>query len=251
MRLVKGQGSRVKGWLIILGLVMAVVCRAEVSDPAGVFAEGNAAFESGEYEKSVEVYTQLVPDYRSAALLYNLGNAEYELGDYPMAILHYERARVLAPANPDIRANLKLARDAAQVTSPELNWAERLALAWPVNCWAWLGAVSFWACLALVLLPGMWGWRGPLRKAAVALTGVLFVVCAVALSGYHRLGRLGVSVAEEAALKLSPTSSAPAKDYLKPGESAFVERHHGDFYFVETDGKSGWVSAEDFKPVWD
>ncbi len=49
-------------------------------------------------------------DSPTAALFYNLGNAYYKQGDHGRAILNYRRAQQLAPRDPDIEANLALAR---------------------------------------------------------------------------------------------------------------------------------------------
>jgi len=43
-------------------------------------------------------------------LFYNLGNAYFKQGDYGRSILNYRRAERLAPRDPDIKANLVLAR---------------------------------------------------------------------------------------------------------------------------------------------
>ena len=43
-------------------------------------------------------------------LLYNAGNAFFKSGDNASAILFYERAKLLAPADEDIDYNLQIAR---------------------------------------------------------------------------------------------------------------------------------------------
>lgn len=245
--------SVIKQFLLTLCIVLgSAVTNAEMTEPNTVFAEANRAYEAGDYAESFALYKQLLPEHPSTALYYNLGNAAYRLEDYGAAILYYEKARVMAPGNPDIQANLNLARDAAELTTPDFNWLERLAWVWPVNRWAWLGAACFWMTLALILLPGLWGINGPLRRAAIVLGAVCFLITALALAGYHQLSSMGVALSDEAALKLSPTTSAPAQDYLKSGEIAHVQRSHGNHYFVETrEGNTGWVDGKDFQSIWD
>ena len=46
----------------------------------------------------------------SADIYYNLGNSYYKIGDIAKAILNYERALILKPANKDIRSNLEIAK---------------------------------------------------------------------------------------------------------------------------------------------
>ncbi|NND77904.1 MAG: tetratricopeptide repeat protein [Flavobacteriales bacterium] len=80
-----------------------------------LFAEGNAAYESGNIEKAIELYEQISLSHTSAALLGNLGNAYFRNGDIARSILNYERSLKLEPGNEDIRFNLgyvqKLTKD--------------------------------------------------------------------------------------------------------------------------------------------
>ena len=47
----------------------------------------------------------------SAPALYDLGNFYARAGRPAMAVLNYERARILAPTDPDIQANLSQVRE--------------------------------------------------------------------------------------------------------------------------------------------
>jgi hypothetical protein len=101
------------------------------------------------------------------AVLQNLGSAYFRSGDEGRAILAFERALLLKPGDPDLKANLKLVRDQAAVFPPP-----------PAEGWrSWLERPSrkFWSGLALasaLLLPvaaGLWlglrsRWRGAARS---------------------------------------------------------------------------------------
>ena len=84
---------------------------AQAPSPAELMSEANERFSRGEYAEAAQQYESLIADgFRDAALFYNLGNAYFEQGDFGRAILHYLRAERLSPRDPDIRANLELAR---------------------------------------------------------------------------------------------------------------------------------------------
>jgi tetratricopeptide (TPR) repeat protein len=71
----------------------------------------NQLYETAQYAQAVQAYEQLsAQGYGDSALFYNLGNAYYKQGDYGRAILNYRRAQRLDPRDPDIEANLALAR---------------------------------------------------------------------------------------------------------------------------------------------
>ncbi len=54
-----------------------------------------------------------VPAGYSAAGLYNLANSYARAGKPGMAVLNYERARLLSPNDPDVEANLRFVRSSA------------------------------------------------------------------------------------------------------------------------------------------
>jgi hypothetical protein len=70
----------------------------------------------------------------SAADLYNAANAYARAGKPGMAVLHYERARLLAPNDPDIEANLRLVREPLRLPSESRNaLARAVTLASPTS----------------------------------------------------------------------------------------------------------------------
>ena len=89
--------------------VLACVVLAQA--PGDIMAEANLRYELGEYAEATQQYEALIDvGYRDAVLHYNLGNAYLESGDLGRAILNYLRAEELSPRDPDIQANLELAR---------------------------------------------------------------------------------------------------------------------------------------------
>ncbi|UTW62124.1 tetratricopeptide repeat protein [bacterium SCSIO 12741] len=75
-----------------------------------LFQMANEAYEQGEYDTAVSLYSQVVnAGYSSARLYYNLGNAFFKSEQLAPAILYYEKAAKLAPADGDIRFNLEMA----------------------------------------------------------------------------------------------------------------------------------------------
>ena len=78
--------------------------------PEQQISEANKLYLSGHYENAVTVYGKVTQEgFASPILYYNLGNAYFKLGNMPMAILNYEKAQKLAPADPDIAHNIRLA----------------------------------------------------------------------------------------------------------------------------------------------
>lgn len=231
--------------------ITALALRGEVIDSEAVFAKANDNYVAGKFTQAKSSYEQLLPDNQSVAVYYNLGNTYYKLGNFPKAILNYERALVLNPRDPEIQANLKLARDAAQLPTGNLNGLQQLARWLPLNTWVWLGSVAFWSVILLILLARLWEWRWPLRGGLLTLCVIVLLLSGLALGGYHTLSKTGIVIGGDAALTVSPTETSPKKELLKPGQDAHIERKHGDYYYARTaDGKSGWIKNTELVAVW-
>jgi tetratricopeptide (TPR) repeat protein len=72
---------------------------------------GNQHYEAGEFAEAAAVYETIIEaGIQDSALYYNLGNAYFKQGELGRAILNYRRAQVLDPRDPDIAANLAVAR---------------------------------------------------------------------------------------------------------------------------------------------
>lgn len=70
-------------------------------------AEADSAYLSGNYSEAVALYTEITEtEGVSAPLLFNMGNAYLQDGDYGNAMLCYQRAKKLDPGNKRINTNL-------------------------------------------------------------------------------------------------------------------------------------------------
>lgn len=88
-------------------LIVALGARAtELTDSADI------AYDSANYDRAIELYSQALADEGSSSdLYYNLGNAYYRAGNSAQAILAYERALRLDPANSEAKANLNFVNE--------------------------------------------------------------------------------------------------------------------------------------------
>ena len=110
--------------VLILSLVTSdsVVSAQEVGDNIEHLLLGaNESYNKGAYQEAVSVYEQLLnAGLHNGHIYYNLANAYYRQGNIGKAVYNYRRALFLLPTDPDIKANLNLAR---KQTKDNL-WAE-------------------------------------------------------------------------------------------------------------------------------
>jgi tetratricopeptide (TPR) repeat protein len=77
---------------------------------ARLFETGNKAYEQGLYDSAVSCYTQILQNgIRNAEVYYNLGNAYFRMNRIGLAMLNFEKAKMIRPDDEDIEANIKFA----------------------------------------------------------------------------------------------------------------------------------------------
>jgi hypothetical protein len=243
-------------WIRICGLALSCmalwlsvpqITRGQEAD----FDAANRAFAQGKWAEAARGFEGVISrNGYSAPALFNLANAQVHEGKLGPAILNYERARWLAPNDPDVAANLKLARQKAGL-EPEANSPLR-AVANSMTCTAWsiLGAGMLWLImLALPLRQVLPRARSALTAAAVL--GVLVFLGAIGAlvlrwPDLHR----AVVVAPEVPARLSPVTVVQPSFNLRAGEAVTVKRAHGTFLLIANQqGREGWVSREVVVPI--
>ena len=174
-------------------------------------------------------------------VFYNLGNSYQRLGKYGYAILAYERARLLTPRDPDLSANLALARKAAAAfdePAPIRAWMPRSTTSAATNgrgsspvarsCSAALPWVA-----ASPDLP-----RRGLRQAALTAAGMaVLAILAGAAALYQRRDEAshGIVLTEKAEVRLSPLRRQEVLGTPGLGRTVRIRGHNGGFHAAVVD----------------
>ena len=102
----------ITGIILIVSIIGGTIYLT-AHDPVNVetIEVANQLYKDGEFATATQVYEHLLSQGQAnSTIYYNLGNAYYIQGDIGRAILNYQRASRIDPRDPDIRANLALAR---------------------------------------------------------------------------------------------------------------------------------------------
>jgi len=220
--------------------------------------QANQRFATGDYAGAATDYDKLLTtEGQRASVLYNLGNSYQRLDQYGPAILAYERARLLTPRDPDLLANLTLARKAAAAfedtrRSPRL---DALLNHFSRNEWSWLvaGAALFLGALAILGgalgLPRR-GWR-PATMAAAILAGLALVSGASSLYLRRDETNRGIVLSAVAAVRLSPFDKAEVLGNPGAGRCVYLGASNGTFRYVEVPGTNlrGWMADTEVSAI--
>jgi tetratricopeptide (TPR) repeat protein len=244
----EGEAVRV---LLMLLLLAGGGLNSALANGQEEFRQGFEAYAAGAYEQATGLFGELAVREPSVGAFHNLGNAQWRLGRTGEAILAWERAHWLAPFNANTRANLRFARQKAQLPAPALAWYEICSTWLPANSWALLAAGSFWLALAMVMLPNILRWpKADWHQALAAACLALFLLTLPALVGVHTRSRMGVIRAKDTALRLTPTSEAQILGRLPAGEMARLERVRGRYLYVRAgNDAAGWVERTQFGQI--
>ena len=189
------------------------------------------------------------PGY-SAPALYNLANAYARQGKPGLAVLNYERAKLLDPNDPDIDANLHQVRQSAGLPPESRNRFERAARFANPEILAWAGLAGFLCWGASVLARKMFP-RHRLWLGASSLIG--FVTAGAALCDAAALWPMlheAVVVTRTATARVSPVPMGESLFELREAETVETISRHDSFVMVQTrTGRKGWVSADSLAPV--
>jgi hypothetical protein len=166
-----------------------------------------------------------VPIGYDAGQFYNLGNAYARAGQPGLAVLSYERARLLAPTDEDIEINLRRVRQAAHVSMVGVLGLAGVILA-GLSGIAWRRAARRWRLLAAGAAVG------------ACLVGLAFVNAWLVWPKLHS----AVVIAAEAPVRAAPALLGEALFVLPEAETVDITAQHEDFVLVKTlQGRTGWM----------
>lgn len=123
------------------------------------FDRANQLYRDGKYQEAANFYLQIANNgFVAAGLYYNIANTYLKLDSLPSAILYYERAKKLSPADEDIRYNLKLANlkivDRIEPL-PELfykEWWNSWGSTFSSNEWGYIAMALIWLSMIMGII---------------------------------------------------------------------------------------------------
>jgi len=260
--------------LTIIGLV--TVTEAGLPVPARVLAKpttsatdimlmANDLYEGKQFAQAAQAYQQLVDlGFADSSLFYNLGNAYFKQGDLGRAIVSYRRAERLAPRDPDIQANLDLARGLTVDRIDEDNkeaFLGRLAQftqAWLTTDELALVALGVWFLFALLFVAFTNSRGGSnLREGlhyVLIVTSILLAVGVLSLTDQLYVDDArseGVIVASEVNVTSGPSSEHVTEFTLHSGTEVSLIETRGNWIRLALPGGrfQGWVPASAVEAV--
>ena len=237
-------------WMTMLALLVPIIGWSVTKQNA------DDAYSKGNYQQAIADYKELLKQGASASLFYNLGNAYYRSDSLTQAILCYERAARLAPADDDIRFNLQFARSKTidKITPASemffVTWYHSLVNQCSVDTWALLSVVCLLISL-LLLLAYLFAPRLGVRK--MGFFGSIGFLIVFLLSNLFAYQQEKMMEKHCGAIIMSPSVNVKKTPDMK-GSDVFV-LHEGTRVDITdcsmrqwrgiklADGREGWLPA--------
>jgi tetratricopeptide (TPR) repeat protein len=238
------------GWLYF-GAVFAA--------SSGDFQAANQLYDTGKFSEAAAAYEKIEP--KTAHVYYNLGNALFRDGKLGTALLNYERARRLAPRDPDILANLKFVEQRLgvdEVNTPSRGMQKLLRSAIESRTSSEWSAYELAALWLTVLAAGVCIFAPKLRTGFIVIAVAClmwFAVSTFALS-YEvidfRVAPRAIVVTPETEARFAPLSDSTVHFKVVEGTKVAIREDRGQWLFVErADGQQGWVKSDAISRIAD
>jgi hypothetical protein len=181
--------------------------------------------------------------------LLNAGNAQFRAGHPGRAVLDYERGLLLAPRDPDLRANLDRARAALALPPPPGGVAEAAARVLSAREWLAIFAAVAGLCAVLTLgalVPRVRRGVGAGAIAFALLGGLASASLWLTTRDAHR----AVVIAPRAVARVSPFASADTLFTVPEGHTVEVlAQYPGHLRVEDGPGRAGWVAEDEVTAI--
>lgn len=244
-----------------LSMVFSLAIWANV-DIEKEFTAANTAYENEAYEVAISAYQNLLSNgIEGFNLHFNLGNSFYKIEEYPLAILHYEKALKIDPANEDVKKNLQLAYAR---TTDKIEPAKELV----INRWyaeiinlnnadKWAIYSTYLLFIALILgFIYLFGHSPVLKKvgffsAIVFLVSSLFCyLLAFQQENYQTSSKSAIIFTPTVSIKSAPGESGTVLFVLHEGTKVKLLDESNDWVNVSLpNGNKGWAKERDLREI--
>lgn len=261
--------------LSILLLMLFCILAVTTSLPAQY---AQKAYEQADYETAVRLLEKQRAAGKSSVQLYcDLGNAYYKLGNHGAAVLNFQKALRLDPADSQARNNLKYLENMVQIANESLLGGKNMdptpaevgffdSLGNSIshrgsNCWAWIALVFFILTLCGVAL---YLFSRAVGRRKLGFFGSIFclALCAVAVwfavisKRYAQSKHYCVLMADEQLLRLKADENAETVATPLSAGTVFKAISHakdasdGEWTEVYLNSEySGWVPSTDLAVI--
>lgn len=250
---------------IRIGYLLICLCIAfsmYAQDNGSLLKSGASAFESKSFEEAIQQYERIIASGNHSVALYNnIGSTYYEKGDFPHAVLYFEKGLKLSPFNKSVIHNLSLAKEQLDndiVEIPEFF----LSRVWKYlytrlssNTWFILSLITMFGSVYAFSIWLLHSVRTRKKKGFMAggvllVLGVLMFFLSSSQAKFQYKNQTAIVLKSSIPLKSAPEEANEAIQVLEPGVKLFILDRIGDYDKVRLEnGQEGWVLKGGYEAI--
>lgn len=260
--ILKMEFNSFKKLLFILPAIILPMLSFAAGQETVLLQKGNTLYAKAQYKPALEAYQSVLKmGYESAALYYNTGNASFKTGDVPSALLYYEKAHRLEPANADIQANIRFVNSKITDKIEELpeffltKWWNSVILGFSLNTLSFLSLFLIFAGSGLLILY-FFAHAALVKRIAFYAAMVFFVTGAFTVfignrhAAYFRGNKEAIVFSSTVTVKAAPAEQSKALFVVHEGTKVKISESNNGWTRIRLgNGNEGWLKASDFKEI--
>jgi tetratricopeptide (TPR) repeat protein len=222
----------------------------------------NKAYNKEKYNDAIILYNKVLEKGDVASdLYYNLGNCYFRIANYPMAILNYERAKKLNPADADVDFNLKIANtkiiDKIE-TVPQLffvKWWILLSNILSYDYWAIISIISI-SSFFIILFIYLASTTYQLKKLSfwIGFSMIFITIFSIhfAFKQYNNINALNQAIifTPTVTVKSSPDEKGADKFVIHEGTKVILLDELNNWVKISiANGSNGWIEKQCFEII--
>jgi len=226
------------------------------------FEIANKAYTQEKYNEAIVQYNKLLEKgIVSSDIYYNIGNCYYRLSNFPMAILYYEKAKKINPADSDVELNLKIANNKIIdkiEPIPQLffvKWWILLTNMFHFDLWAIISIIStalFFMFLFFYLISKTYG--GKKLFFWLSITSLLIIILSItfAYNQYSNINKKDEAIvfAPTLTVKSSPDEKGIDKFVIHEGTKVIILDELNNWVKIKiANGSNGWVEKQNLEII--
>ena len=233
------------------------------SDLNDKFTEANNLYNDSKYEKSIELYYQILDSgFHSAELYYNLGNSFYKLNDIANSILFYEKSIKLNSNDKDAINNLKMVNNAiiddiTKIPEPFIeSQLNRISNILSFSVWSHISIILSFLFLVLFVLY-FFSKEPNFKRASFTFLFVLFIligtILKISFHAYEKnyLEKYAIIFSSKIEIKADPNERSENLLTLHLGTKVrIIDNFNNDWVKIKlVNGQEGWIKKNQIKII--
>ncbi|RPG74205.1 MAG: tetratricopeptide repeat protein [Euryarchaeota archaeon TMED85] len=253
--------------IIILLMTFSNICNSQEEYNSSIlidkFTEANNFYNNSKYEKSIEIYLEILDSgHHSAELYYNLGNSFYKLNNIANSILYYEKSIKLNTKDKDAINNLKMVNngiidDIIKMPEPFINnQLDNISNNFSYSSWGSI-SIIFSFLFLLIFVIYFFSKDTIVKRASFIFLFILFILIGITLkisfNAYEKnyLEKYAIIFSKKIEIKADPNERSENLLTLHMGTKVkIIDTFNDKWVKIKlVNGQEGWVNNNEIKII--